>query len=202
MKYIIHRGIISNKIKENSFTAIKKALLDKESSGVEFDIKLTKDNKIILYHDPLLNFNIIENMSYKEILKYKYITTLDKILDINSNKIFLLDIKTNHNYKNFADILLKTLNNYNKNIYISSFDTKIINYLKNKTKYKKGIITYKYKKNNYNFISINYKAKKIEKLKNKEIFLWTINKSNEIIKLTKKYSNYNNMYLIINKSTK
>ena len=48
MKNIIHRGITSKNIKENSYLAIKKAIKDKESIGVEFDIRLTKDKKIVL----------------------------------------------------------------------------------------------------------------------------------------------------------
>ena len=47
MKYIIHRGITSNRFKENSYTAIKRALIDKSSLGVEFDIRLAKDDKIV-----------------------------------------------------------------------------------------------------------------------------------------------------------
>ena len=35
MKNIIHRGITSKNIKENSYLAIKKAIKDKESIGVE-----------------------------------------------------------------------------------------------------------------------------------------------------------------------
>lgn len=51
MKYIIHRGITSSSIKENSYLAIKKALGDPSSSGVEFDIRLTKDKRIVLSHN-------------------------------------------------------------------------------------------------------------------------------------------------------
>ena len=53
MKYIIHRGITSNRFKENSYTAIKRALIDKSSLGVEFDIRLAKDDKIVLSHEPV-----------------------------------------------------------------------------------------------------------------------------------------------------
>lgn len=91
MKYIIHRGITSKYNQENSYLAIKKALLDSKSSGVEFDIRLTKDKKIVLSHNSLIELNNIENMNYKEIIKNKYLTTLDKVLDIYSNKIFLID---------------------------------------------------------------------------------------------------------------
>ena len=58
MKYIIHRGITSDNVMENTYESIKRAIRDKESMGVEFDIRLTKDKKIVLSHDSFINFNI------------------------------------------------------------------------------------------------------------------------------------------------
>lgn len=200
MKYIIHRGITSKDIKENSYTAIKKALKDKESIGVEFDIRLTKDHKIVLSHNSLINLNVIEETNYSDLIKNNYLTTLDKILDIDTNKIFLIDIKTNNNYKVFSDILMNTLNKYNKNIYLASFDKNIIKYIK--SKYKKGIITLLYRRNNYNFIITNYKLisnNKIKKIKDKEIFLWTIHNNIELEEIKNKFSNIDDYYIIKDK---
>lgn len=200
MKYIIHRGITSKDIKENSYTAIKKALKNKESIGVELDIRLTKDHKIVLSHNSLINLNVIEETNYSDLIKNNYLTTLDKILDIDTNKIFLIDIKTNNNYKVFSDILMNTLNKYNKNIYLASFDKNIIKYIK--SKYKKGIITLLYRRNNYNFIITNYKLisnNKIKKIKDKEIFLWTIHNNNELEEIKNKFSNIDDYYIIKDK---
>ena len=200
MKYIIHRGITSKNIKENSYIAIKKAIKDKESIGVEFDIRLTKDKKIVLSHNSLINLNVIEETNYSELIKNNYLTTLDKILDIGTNKIFLIDIKTNNNYKVFGDILMNTLNKYNKNIYLASFDKNIIKYIK--SKYKKGIITLLYRRNNYNFIITNYKLisnNKIKKIKDKKIFLWTIHNNNELEEIKNKFSNIGDYYIIKDK---
>lgn len=200
MKYIIHRGITSNTIKENTYQSIKKALLDKNSLGVELDIRLTKDHKIVLSHNQIINNNYIENMNYQDIIKHTYLSTLDKILDINTNKIILIDIKVNNNYKDFANTLIELLNKYNKNIYLAAFNKKIIKYINKK--YNKGIITLYYKKNNYNFIITNYlfiSNKKIKKIKNKEIFLWTIHNNKELELVKKKYDNINDYFLIIDK---
>ena len=200
MKYIIHRGITSKNIKENSYLAIKKAIKDKESIGVEFDIRLTKDHKIVLSHNSLINLNVIEETNYSDLIKNNYLTTLDKILDIDTNKIFLIDIKTNNNYKVFRDILMNTLNKYNKNIYLASFDKNIIRYIK--SKYKKGIITLLYKRNNYDFIITNYKLisnNKIKKIKDKKIFLWTIHNNNELEEIKNKFSNIGDYYIIKDK---
>ena len=202
MKYIIHRGITSNRFKENSYTAIKRALIDKSSLGVEFDIRLAKDDKIVLSHDNIINFNYIENMNYNDIIKNKYLTTLDKVLTINTDKILLIDIKVNNNYKKFGNLLLKELDKYERNIYLASFNKKVIKYLRKKTKYKKGIITLNYKKNNNDFVVINYNtisSKKINDIKNKEIFIWTIHNDNDLEKVKNKFSNIDNFYLIIDK---
>lgn len=202
MKYIIHRGITSNRFKENSYTAIKRALIDKSSLGVEFDIRLAKDDKIVLSHDNIINFNYIENMNYNDIIKNKYLTTLDKVLTINTDKILLIDIKVNNNYKKFGNLLLKELDKYERNIYLASFNKKVIKYLGKKTKYKKGIITLNYKKNNNDFVVINYNtisSKKINDIKNKEIFIWTIHNDNDLEKVKNKFSNIDNFYLVIDK---
>lgn len=202
MKYIIHRGITSNRFKENSYIAIKRALIDKSSLGVEFDIRLAKDDKIVLSHDNIINFNYIENMNYNDIIKNKYLTTLDKVLTINTDKILLIDIKVNNNYKKFGNLLLKEVDKYERNIYLASFNKKVIKYLRKKTKYKKGIITLNYKKNNNDFVVINYNtisSKKINDIKNKEIFIWTIHNNNDLEKVKNKFSNIDNFYLIIDK---
>jgi len=202
MKYIIHRGITSTKIKENTYESIKKALKDSTTLGVEFDIRLTKDNKIVLSHNSLINFKQIENMTYREIIKEKYLVTLDKILSINTDKILLIDIKVNNNYKIFADTLIKYLNNDNKHIYLCSFNRKIIKYLRHKTKYKTSQILFKYKKRPYDFIIVNHNGisnKQIANIKNKEIFLWTINNDKELKKVQNKFQNINNYYIIVDK---
>lgn len=202
MKYIIHRGITSNKTKENTYESIKKAVKDKTAAGVEFDIRLTKDKKIVLSHNSLINMKKIEDTNYIDIIKEKYLTTLDKILSIETNKIFLIDIKVNNNYKIFGDTLIKYLNNCNKNIYLCSFNKKIINYLKRISKYKLAYILFKYKKNKNDFIMVNYKGisnKKITSIKNKEIFLWTINNNKELKIIKNKFTNIENYYLITDK---
>lgn len=205
MKYIIHRGITSNKITENSYESIKKALKDERSLGVEFDVRLTKDQKIVLSHNSLVGINIIESTNYQNIIKSKYLTTLDKILSINTSKILLIDVKTNNNYKKFANILIKELNN-NKNIYLASFDKKLISYLKKKTNYKLGLISFTLPKiKKYDFLVINNKMisnKKIKKVKTKEIFLWTINSSKELQEVKDKFTKINDYYLIIDKKGK
>ena len=50
MNIYAHRGLFDNKkIVENTISAFKKALLD--NLNIELDIRVTKDNKIIVFHD-------------------------------------------------------------------------------------------------------------------------------------------------------
>lgn len=202
MKYIIHRGLTSSSNQENSYLSIKKAILDKNSSGVEFDVRLTKDNEIVLSHDSIIGINYIENMNYIDIIKHKHLTTLDRILSIDTDKILLIDIKVNNNYKLFGNILLKKINNSNRNIYLMSFNKKIIKYINNKTKYKKGIISFYYRNNKYPITILNYKTicqKKLKNIKNKIIFLWTFSNIKEAINFKDKINNISTCYFIINK---
>lgn len=138
-KLVAHRGLYNKNIKENSYDAIKNALLSNLYVGVEFDVRITKDNEFIIFHDSFYNNKLIKNTLYKELPKY--VPRLNDILKINSNKIFLLEIKNiNNQYDRFINILNK---NKNKNIYVMSFSNSIINKLNviNKT-YKLGILNY------------------------------------------------------------
>ena len=59
MKYLIaHRGLDNHKYKENSIKGILNSLSKDYVSGIEVDIRFTKDKKIIVYHDLLSDFKI------------------------------------------------------------------------------------------------------------------------------------------------
>ena len=76
-KIIAHRGKTNKKVKENTYLAIINALNDYNIDGVEFDIRLTLDNKIVLSHDSniirtSIGMGKIENMSVKNLQKYNF----------------------------------------------------------------------------------------------------------------------------------
>lgn len=210
-KIIAHRGIHNNIIKENTYLAINSAINNKKLAGVEFDIRLTKDNYIVIIHDSYINrtsngIGKVENMKLKELKKYNYgskkfyqpIITLDKILEINTNKIFLIEVKINNNEKKFASILKKELDKYNNiNIYITSFSKKFLNIFAKNNNYLVGpiILNNNIRNKRYNFFVLNYltfKKNTILKLKNKNklIFIWNL--------FDKDIKNYDNLYLIKN----
>lgn len=190
-KLISHRGIHNKKIIENSYLSIKSALESNEYIGVEFDVRVTKDNEFIIYHNSMYNNKLIKNINYKELPKY--VPKLNDILKIKSNKIFLIEIK---NINNLYKELINILNKYkNKNIYVMSFSNKIINKLDiNNRNYKIGILNYVLNtdknSNNLDFICILSSLLNdsiINTLSNKEIFSYGLNIKKE----------YNKVYYIV-----
>ena len=140
---IAHRGY-SDMYKDNSKEAFISSV-ENCFDMIELDIQLTKDKKIIIYHDIFLDDKLIKNLDYKEILDIdKDILSLEEffeIIDISKIKIYL-DIKGN-----VIDIvtILNNLIKENKflyNIFIASFNLIIIHELyKINSKLQLGFIT-------------------------------------------------------------
>lgn len=189
-KIIAHRGYHNDFVKENTYLAIKKAINNKNIIGIEFDIHLTKDNKIVVIHDSNIKrtsngLGKVEDMTLLELQKYNFgtksfwqtIPTLDKIIDLNTNKILLIEIKCDNNEKKFAQIIANYLKDFKPNIYFISFNKKVLNYLDKK--YLKGCLKIRNIDNKYDIILINklfYKEYK----SSKKIFIYTIDNYYEL----------------------
>lgn len=186
-KFIAHRGNNVDKC-ENNLECLKQVLNYNYISGIEVDIRQTKDLKLVLSHNSYirkdLNFYNINKLTLKELKKNIYkikgeyfkISTLKELLSsINTNKIILLDIKD----KIKINILYNIIKKYKHlNIYICSFNYELVSLLK-KTypNLKVGlIIGYKMNENKdisiFDFISVHYNS--VDKYK-KEHFIWTVN---------------------------
>ena len=189
MKIIAHRGN-DNLHQENSLEAILNSLESIYTDGVEFDVRLTKDNKLIIHHDPFYKGNYISHTNSVKLQK-QGLNTLDEVLkQISTSKIIMIEVKTdNKSIKKITKTLLNTINKYNLNFYICSFNYDFINNLKNKTHFKIGLIislkiNTKYLNNNFSFNSINYLYNK--KIPQKENFRWTVNTEQDLKKINKK----------------
>ena len=69
-KFISHRGN-DDDLAENSKKAILNSLSKPYIDGVEFDIRITKDNKFVINHNATINLNsnkigTIKNMTLKQ----------------------------------------------------------------------------------------------------------------------------------------
>lgn len=136
-KFIAHRGIWNDSVKDNSYQALYNGLLSEEYIGIETDVRVTKDNVFVIYHDPLYNGKLVKNVYYKDMVG---VCRLEDILKIKTDKIILLEIKDfNMDVKKF----IKLIDKYKRNVMIMSFSTLVINKIKTlNTKYKLGVLNY------------------------------------------------------------
>lgn len=142
-KYYIgaHRGNTLN-YTENSFEAIESALNNPDFTFIEFDVRYTKDQRVVLHHDDLLlrnheSINEISNLNYSELQNYTdyHVPLLEDVLDLVKNeKKLIIEIKGNDNesmdYKLVDDVVYNIIeSNLSENdVMIASISNDIINY--------------------------------------------------------------------------
>lgn len=184
MKIIAHRG--NDGIhKENTLEAIINSLNSKYTNGVEFDIRVTKDNKFVICHDLFYNGHYIKNTRLKT-LQRSGLNSLNEVLkNINSQKTILIEIKEEGKKYKFVNKLINVLKRYPLNYYICTFNYNLLKYLQNKNvSYKLGLIigyliNEKRINNNFDFNSINIKD---YTKTSKETFVWTVNNTKDMPK--------------------
>ena len=153
---IAHRGIHDNtRIPENSIPAFKSAI-DK-GLVIELDVHLTKDNKVVVFHDGTLKRMCgvdkrIENLTYNELLKYnlsgtKYkIPLLKDVLKLVNGKVGLLIETKNFKFNTSLEReLISLLEGYQGKVAIQSFNIKSLWYIKRHSKYPIGILSSDFK---------------------------------------------------------
>lgn len=193
MKIIAHRGLHAH-YKQNTKEALYEALEKEYIDGIEFDIRMTKDKKLVIIHSPIIStssirFGIVKNMTYRKLLKYNIgtkeepskILLLEQFLkNLKTDKIILIDIKEeNSDNITLVNKLISVINKYNLNIYICSFNYNIIKHL---NEYNVGLLVgYGINKekmyNHFKFNIVHFNE--YEKVnKKKETFIWGINSKN------------------------
>ena len=175
MNIYAHRGLFDNKrIVENTINAFKKALI--ENLNIELDIRTTKDNKIIVFHDSnierLTGINrLVKDMTYDELSKVNLLNTTDKIplledvLKLVNNRVTLLiELKENFN-SNILKEFNKLLLDYNGKVLLQSFNALILKKmaLTSLKRYKMGILLTNdyngFKRSLYNVFTYKYLIK-------------------------------------------
>lgn len=166
MRLIAHRGLINENIKENTLEAYINAI-NNNYDGIELDIRLTKDKKIVCLHDKLINRTSngkgnINNLNYNELLKYNFgtkkikskIPLLENVIKRINNKVVIIELKEEIPSYLLENILSK---NDTNDYYICSFNKKYLDAIK-KGKYKIGLINNVFNSKinikEYNFILI------------------------------------------------
>ena len=182
---IAHRGLHNSRlIPENSLLAFEKAI--EKNYSIEFDITISKDNQIVVFHDEDL-YRLcglkenIEEMNYSFLKELKLYETNEKIplfkevLDLVDGQITLMiEIKKHKNIGILENKLMDLLQNYKGKYLICSFEKDILFWFKkNKPNLKRGLIfesnpkkfekynktlfLYKYYKTKPDFISLDYR---------------------------------------------
>ncbi len=145
--FIIHRGIVNKKYKENLLKSFKQSF--KKGYGIETDIHATKDHEFICFHDFTLNRifkkkGSVKNMEYSKIKKIsahnkKPIPLLKDLLKTSKNKYPLfIEIKPTLS-KKMLQKLLKETSKFSKCLFISFKHKNIYNLLKIKSNTKVGL---------------------------------------------------------------
>ena len=144
---IAHRGYHNNKkgIPENSVLAFKKAI--DNNYLIELDVRLTKDKKLVVFHDDNLKRvcgvnKRVKDLTYKELLKYNLFDTTQKvplfsevIKLVNGRVPILIETKFHNRYGVLEKILINELSNYKGLYAIQSFYPLSLLWFKTNTKH-------------------------------------------------------------------
>lgn len=153
--YIIsHRGIFNNQnIYENTLEAFKLSI--EKGYIIELDIRLTKDKKIVVFHDNntkrLTKQNkIIEESTYQELNSQDilHIPVLEEVLSLVAGKVpLLIEIKPSTKAGEIEELAMKYLNKYKGKFAIQSFSPRVLYWFRrNYPNILRGQLSQKYKK--------------------------------------------------------
>lgn len=142
LEIFAHRGF-SAIAPENTLIAFKKAL-QYDIDGVEFDVQLTKDNKVVVIHDETLNRTtdgkgFVKDYNYAELKKLdagkwfsddyagERIPLLEEVLELFRNREIKINIELKNSlveYKRLEEKVLKLIKEFNfeYKVIISSFN--------------------------------------------------------------------------------
>jgi len=123
---VAHRGARGLVKHENTIEAFEKAI-EVGADCIEIDIRKTKDNKIIVFHDSSIKDQKIKDLKYSELLEIAgyWIPTLEQTLEFVKDKI-LIDIEFKES--GYVEEVIKIIHNYlnNDEFYIRSFNDDVI----------------------------------------------------------------------------
>ncbi len=222
MKLIAHRGLQSKNTKENTLLALTLGNINNKIDGIEFDIRLTKDNEVVVIHDNTIDRTSngkgkvsemslarLKQFNYGTFLKRSTISTLDEVLNkLSSNSLIIIELKDENKRNSILSTkTIQIINNYpNLNIWLKSFNKEIVEYLKEHSKRPIGILI---DRNNTNLLDLDvdfYSISKnvinkdivFDKLNNnKPVMVWTVNYKQELSMLYDELGSFmNNIYII------
>lgn len=157
--YIAHRGFFDNEqIPENSYPAFEKAV--ENGYGIELDVQLTTDGKLIIFHDDTLKRMCSSKkkpteLTYAELQEYKLLSTeytaplLTDVLKLVDGKVpLIIEIKPHGKFIKTSEALAKVLDGYKGTFCIESFNPAVVRWFKkNRRDFTRGILASNYLRN-------------------------------------------------------
>ena len=139
---IAHRGLYDNSgdAPENSLTAFKKAV--DSGYGIELDVQLTKDGKLVVFHDETLKRMCgadvkLTDLDFDELKQYKladseeHIPLFEDVFSVFRDKApVLIELKPHGKYIRAAVKLMEYLDGYEGDYCIQSFHPSIVRWFK------------------------------------------------------------------------
>ena len=205
---IAHRGA-PGYVKENTIESFEKAMA-LGADMIEFDVRRTKDNVLIVYHDGLIQGKPIKGLTYEEVSQIARnqgfdIPTVEEVLKCSRGKI-KLDVELKE--EGFEKEIVELLSRYFKEdqFVITSFNDSSLKSIKdNYPEIKVGLLLGKFKppllmriseffpmkrckKANADFLVAHWKLLRVGFLEraqrsHKPVFVWTVNDEKMMWKL-------------------
>lgn len=149
---IAHRGLHKGfEIPENSILAFNEAI--KNNYAIEFDVQITKDKKLVVFHDEDLKRicfinKKVSQLTYDELKNLKLYKTsqgihlLEDVLNLVKGKVpLLIEIKNYADIPNLQKQLCFYLDKYEGEFCICSFDNQIVKWFEiNRANFKRALI--------------------------------------------------------------
>ena len=222
MNLIAHRGLQSKNIKENTLEAIELGNRHEDIDGVEIDVRLTKDNQVVVIHDEYIDrvsngSGRINEMSLGRLKRFNYgtrvkpstVNSLSEVLDkISPDTLLVIELKDEREKNDIlASKVIEIVNQYPLlNIWLKSFSLDIVNYLKRYSNRPIGVLVNRMNKDllnlEFDFYSVSLDIITNDIVNNKlnkrqAVMVWTINTKEQFEELKDKLkSNINRVYMI------
>lgn len=147
-----HRGLHDNKkVVENTILSFQKA--KEKGYAIELDIQLTKDNKIVVFHDKNVKrltgvSLLVEDSTFSDLSQLSLLGTSSKIptfsdvlKTVNGKVPLNIEIKKTKRYQELLELLFPLLDSYQGKFLIQSFDFRVIRFIKQKRpEYIRGLL--------------------------------------------------------------
>lgn len=131
-KLITHRGLHSEGIPENSMSAFKASV--EKGYPIELDVQLTRDEKLVVFHDKKLKRIFeqdiwLKDITYQDLSKFYFsnsketVPLFTEVLSMVNGKVpILIEIKNEGSVGNLESILYSQLKSYKGDYAVQSFN--------------------------------------------------------------------------------